>query len=88
MHVATKNYEQAHTHARDNHSNDNNKLFEALKGKLIRIIIIYNFTVCKTAQHEAHALIWNNNCDGNFELTRIIMVSERAAPGSEGGADR
>ena len=23
-----------------------------------------------------------------FELTRIIMVSERAAPGSEGGADR
>ena len=34
-----KNYEQAHTHTRDNHSNDNNnyyKLFEALK--LIRII--------------------------------------------------
>ena len=34
-----KNYEQAHTHMRDNHSNDNNnynKLFEALK--LIRII--------------------------------------------------
>ena len=34
-----KNYEQAHTHTRDNHSNDNNndyKLFKALK--LIRII--------------------------------------------------
>ena len=34
-----KNYEQAHTHTRDNHNNDNNnhyKLFEALK--LIRII--------------------------------------------------
>ena len=34
-----KNYEQAHTHMRDNHSNDNNnyyKLFETLK--LIRII--------------------------------------------------
>ena len=33
-----KNYEQAHTHTRDNHSNDNNnyyKFFEALK--LIRI---------------------------------------------------
>ena len=24
MHVAEKNYEQAHTHTRDNHSNDNN----------------------------------------------------------------
>ena len=37
-----KNYEQAHTHTRDNRSNDNNnyyKLFEALK--LIRIIYIY-----------------------------------------------
>ena len=37
-----KNYEQAHTHTRDNHSNDNNnyyKLFEALK--LIRILNIY-----------------------------------------------
>ena len=36
-----KNYEQAHTHTRDNHSNDNNnynKLFEALK--LICIICI------------------------------------------------
>ena len=35
-----KNYEQAHTHTRDNHSNDNNNyyiLFEALK--LIRVII-------------------------------------------------
>ena len=34
-----KNYEQAHTHTRDNHSNDNSnyyKLFEVLK--LIRII--------------------------------------------------
>ena len=36
-----KNYEQAHTHTRDNHRNDNNnyyKLFEALALKLIRII--------------------------------------------------
>ena len=47
-----KNYEQAHTHTGDNHSNDNNnyyKLFEALK--LIRIIIIILY-LCKIA----HAL--------------------------------
>ena len=38
-----KNYEQEHTHMRDNHSNDNNnyyKLFEVLK--LIRIVHTYN----------------------------------------------
>ena len=44
-----KNYEQAHTYTRDNHSNDNNnyyKLFEALK--LIRIIYILHCTYAKS----------------------------------------
>ena len=48
-----KNYEQAHTHTRDNHSNDNNnyyKLFEALK--LIRIANIIILYLCNIA----HAL--------------------------------
>ena len=53
--------EQTHTHTRDSHSDDNNK--DYLKrcssiGIMQRTVYTY---VRKTAQHEAHALIWNNN---------------------------
>ena len=37
-----------HTHTRDSHSDD-------------RYNTTYSVHVCKTAQHEAHALFWNNN---------------------------
>ena len=58
MHMVAKNYEQVHTHTWDNHSNDNNKIIRSAEAHKYNIIILY---LCKTSQHEAHALIWSNN---------------------------
>ena len=57
MHVVAENYEQTHTW--DNHSNDNNKDYNIRSAEAHT----YNnyINVCKTAQHEVHALIWSNN---------------------------
>ena len=71
-----KNYEQAHTHTRDNHSNDNNnynKLFEALK--LIRIIytVLMQNRSCFTRKQ---------TCNGEYtkHCTRSRHQLKMAAP--------
>ena len=71
-----KNYEQAHTHTRDNHSNDNNnynKLFKALK--LIRIIytVLMQNRSCFTRKQ---------TCNGKYtkHCTRSRHQLKMAAP--------
>ena len=56
-----KLYTNRHTHTRYSHSDDNNKDYSkrcSSTGIIQRTVSVY---VCKTAQHEAHALFWNNN---------------------------
>ena len=70
MHVAAKNYEQAHTHTRDNHSNDNNKIIRSAEAHTYNNYILY---LCKTAQHEAHAKI--DSSDYNYLLSMTYSTS-------------
>ena len=72
----SKNYEQTHTHTRDNQSNDNNnyyKLFEALK--LIRII----YTVL---MQNHSCFIRKQTCNGEYtkHCTRSRHQLKMAAP--------
>ena len=85
-----KLYTNRHTHTRDSHSDDNNKDYSkrcSSIGIIQRTVYIY---VCKTAQHEAHVLFWNNTqcftrkqtCNGEYtkHCTRSRHQLKMAAP--------